>query len=462
MPWHRRRPLERHRSGHRRRRLILSLIVVVVAVVVSVTLADQVGSQSRPYDRSVDLGFADQVNPLGTESAGTGLQLAKLLAGVSTDERGVVFEQLGLLDQQATETESLAAATTPPEPVGPAGPACLDALAGRARAMTQIQGAIERLLGGSTGVDAQPAGAATATLTAAGHELVVSDVQWAACRRALRRAPGAARLPASVWVPDPANWSETSMAGLVHAIAGSSTLAAAPALAIEGVATTPPALAATGTQPTYMVAASDALTVRVVVADTGNVALHQVRVQVQAQPTAGAKSGPPVKATVDLDPGAAKAVTLPGLRVQPGGSYQVVAQAAAKSSGSSGAGSVSVSAPSDSVAVTLAQAASLASVTPSANPVTVGHRVVYQAQVAGSLPGAGPPTGTVAFDDAGAPINGCAPLHLVRGQATCTVTYSAAGYHSITVVYSGTSSLAGSTSPAITETVNPAPAPSHT
>lgn len=428
-------------------------VAAIVAVVVAVTLVDQVHAQSRPDVASIDLGFAVQLRPLVSESTSTGHQLASLVGGMAGDNRVTLFEQLAAIDQQAAQTASAATGTTPPEPADGAGPACIDALQSRAQALKALQGAVEGLLGGSTGLRPLPAAAVTATLTAVGRQLQGADSRWQACRQALLRAPGRARVAASVWVANPSIWSASGVASLVASLSGSSTLAAAPGLAIDGFATTPPALAATGTQPIYQVAAADSLTVRVVVDNIGNVELRQVHVQVQAQPSGGAKAGPPVQDTVTLQPGTAMALTMSGLRVQPGGSYQLVARAGTRAT----TGTAAVQAPTDTVALSLAQAGSLTSVVPLANPVTVGARVVYQATVAGSLPGAGQPTGTVAFEDAGTPITGCAAQPLRRGLATCDVTYTSAGYHSITAVYGGTAALAGSTSPAITETVNPAP-----
>ncbi len=67
-----------------------------------------------------------------------------------------------------------------------------------------------------------------------------------------------------------------------------------------------------------------------------------------------------------------------------------------------------------------------------------------------SLPAAGAPTGTVAFQDDGTTISGCGARPLHKGQATCSVTYPAASAHSITAAYSGDARDAGSLSPAIT------------
>jgi hypothetical protein len=102
-------------------------------------------------------------------------------------------------------------------------------------------------------------------------------------------------------------------------------------------------------------------------------------------------------------------------------------------------------------------AATTTSVASSANSSAAGQLVIYTATVT-SAPGAGTPTGTVTFTDGNATISGCGtePVNPGNGTATCQVTYSSPGTHSITAGYSGDTSFGPSTSAALTQTVNPA------
>jgi hypothetical protein len=85
------------------------------------------------------------------------------------------------------------------------------------------------------------------------------------------------------------------------------------------------------------------------------------------------------------------------------------------------------------------------------NPATTGQQVTYTATVAPA-----PMGGTVEFTDGGNAIGGCQAVlpSSSTGQATCQVTYSVAGSHSIAAIYSGAKYYQGSTSPSVTETVN--------
>ncbi len=90
-------------------------------------------------------------------------------------------------------------------------------------------------------------------------------------------------------------------------------------------------------------------------------------------------------------------------------------------------------------------------------PVT-GGSVTYTATVAPA-----PDGGTVAFNDAGTPISGCAtqPVNTTTGIATCETSYPTAGVHAITASFSGSPDRVylPSSSPEAEIRVQPAPPP---
>jgi hypothetical protein len=73
-------------------------------------------------------------------------------------------------------------------------------------------------------------------------------------------------------------------------------------------------------------------------------------------------------------------------------------------------------------------------------------------------PGSGTPSGTVTFKDGPNPISCSGGSQTLNnsGQATCPIVYSSTGSHSITAVYGGDGSFAGSTSPPISLTIGQA------
>ena len=88
----------------------------------------------------------------------------------------------------------------------------------------------------------------------------------------------------------------------------------------------------------------------------------------------------------------------------------------------------------------------------SANPSVVGQQVTYTATVSPV-----PDGGTVAFTDGTTTITECGaqPVDTSTGKATCTVTYTSPGAHSITATYGGDNSFSDS-SGSLTHTVNQA------
>jgi hypothetical protein len=99
------------------------------------------------------------------------------------------------------------------------------------------------------------------------------------------------------------------------------------------------------------------------------------------------------------------------------------------------------------------QAATTSKVTSSTNPAVYGQTVTFTATVKAVSPGSGTPTGTVTFDDDGSPIG---TGTLSGGTATFSTDFVVPGSQSITVGYGGDANFTGSTSPAITQTVNQA------
>jgi hypothetical protein len=106
---------------------------------------------------------------------------------------------------------------------------------------------------------------------------------------------------------------------------------------------------------------------------------------------------------------------------------------------------------------TVNQGSTTTTVGSSLNPSVSGQSVTYTATITVVAPAAGVPTGTVNFEDGGVTIAGCgAKVLTAAGTATCSFTYPGAATHSITAIYSGGVDFVGSTSPALTQTVNQA------
>src|SRR5262249_6063519 len=108
---------------------------------------------------------------------------------------------------------------------------------------------------------------------------------------------------------------------------------------------------------------------------------------------------------------------------------------------------------SPAVAQTVNQNATSTALTSSSNPSNFGQAVTFTATVTQSV-GTIKPAGTVNFLE-GATLLGSSALN-ANGIATFTTSSLSVGAHSITAQYAGNSNFIGSTSPALTQTVNQA------
>ena len=110
---------------------------------------------------------------------------------------------------------------------------------------------------------------------------------------------------------------------------------------------------------------------------------------------------------------------------------------------------------SSALTQTVVQALTSTALASSVNASVTGQVTTLTATVSVSVPGAGSPTGTVDFTVGGVDIAGCAAQAVTgTGTATCSTSFGAAGAETLNAVYSGDTDFAGSTSPALTQTVD--------
>ncbi len=105
---------------------------------------------------------------------------------------------------------------------------------------------------------------------------------------------------------------------------------------------------------------------------------------------------------------------------------------------------------SPSLTQVVSPATTTTTVASSIDPSALGQQPVYSATVSPA-----PDGGTVAFNDGGTTITGCGTVavNTTTGVATCPVTYTTVGSHTISAVYSGDTNYGTSTG-SLTQTVN--------
>ena len=403
-------------------RLAVPMVLSAAVVILAVTSVAQISHTSGPYRRTVDRGYAALARPLVAQSNATGAALLAFLHDASSLGRLTFFSDLDSFASDASSLRRQYDTITPPDPASATG--CATAMAKRAAAVSTLRAALERVLGGSTGLGVVDVAGASASVGSVGTELqsadaVVGDVPARPAARPgvgpgphLDVGPGSRRVHRG-------REPRLRPRGLAFARPGAPDRGARrghrPGPVVTGSTLVTPATTSVGAQ--------------VVLANQGNV--DEVGVELGGEVTLlGATASPVVvQRTIDLGAGRSTTMMLPALKVEPGSSYTL--QVVAESPHAPGTGALT----SRSVEVQVQPTATLTSVTSSPLIAVRGQTVTLIADVTSSLATA--PTGTVAFEDAGTTISGCGARPVSKGQATCSVTYPVASEQSITAAYSG-------------------------
>ncbi len=329
----------RARRRSRRQRLIIGACVVLVLALL-VGGVTKIGSQSSPFDASVNRSFAAQGATVVQQSNATGAALRSLMRKMQDQDRLSLQAQFDTLtaqaDQEAVAAENLA---TPVTPGGVQG-AFATVLADRAQATRALRTAYDGLLGlhplpvaGAPGAEAEvvaspallPSAQAADQIVAAGTTLTDADRSYRALRRALPQLAGHARLPASSWVTTATVWQPGTVATQVQLVISSPSLLMTHRLVLSVVNVTPPALPSpTGvaTPGLSMLSPSTQVAVQVVLTNLGSVDEPHASVQFQLTPQ---PTGTAVTVTKSSRLAASGSVSLVpvSFTVKPGSSYQL-------------------------------------------------------------------------------------------------------------------------------------------
>lgn len=291
------------------------LVAVVLALLLGGIL--DVGRASAPYDRNVNRSYVAQASELALQSNATGAELRSLMASMTTLDRDGLGHQLETLAATSAQVADEAAALTPPDPTVDGFDQVME---DRARAVGEVQGAVDGVLGlrgGAIGTSL-----AAERITGAGSLLRQADRSYAQVRRQFLVAPGNARLPRSRWVVDPDGWSATPVLDLVQALTLTPSLATVHRVVVVPgtVHIVPAAVPPVHPGGPSVVLPTESLQVSAVVANRGNVAEQGVRATASVTPQ-GTGRADLSSVTLTIGAGGSVDVTFPRLAVGPGDTY---------------------------------------------------------------------------------------------------------------------------------------------
>ena len=321
-------------------RVATPLVVVAVLVVLIVGAIGQIGPASGPDRRTVDRSFAVLAAPIALQSNGSGSALNAIISTGASLARTTFFSDLDSMAAAAAQDDDRLAALSPPVPSANAADLCGTAMTDRRRAASQVREALEGLLGGRRGLAGGDEAGAARMLETARTVLESGDASWAACRRALRRAPGSAELPVSTWMSDPGIWNDRALGGLVSAVVSSGTLAPVHRLTLLTLATDP--VSVPGASGVSVLPPTRTLQVTVVLADQGNVDEVGVKLVVTALIGGTTRAPTRVQMSTDIEAGHSVALTPPPLSVRSATSYILDVTATGPEAGASASATLSL------------------------------------------------------------------------------------------------------------------------
>jgi hypothetical protein len=337
-------PLFTHRRSRRRARSGRLVVLVVLLVVAAVLVGGliRVGSQSGPFDASINRSFAAQGAVLAQQSNATATSVHRLMADMPQQDRPTLEADLDDAVAQATDQAKRAGALAVDGGVQSQFAAVF---ADRERAVEEVRSAVDGLLGmNPLAVAGAPAAGgsaasvptllsstqATDRIAAAGLLLAGSDRSYRQVRHTLARMAGHAALPQSKWITGVNVWQIGSVATQVDMVAASTTLAAIHQLVLSAVGITPPALPApTGvaTPGRSVLSPTTTVTLDVVLSNEGSVdePRASVKFALVADPAAAGATTVPTMAirTTAVAAGRSVSLTPVSFRVRPGTSYQL-------------------------------------------------------------------------------------------------------------------------------------------
>jgi hypothetical protein len=312
------------RSGAGFRWIAAGVVITLLVLLIDASINSRSPGPTRTLQAGV---WVDRVLPVIAASNEEGLVLASTWANGLKMPASEVSSQVGTIATQAAHNYSLVSQLRPPDQLG--GPAGLleAALLARSKAAAELQTAFISTLGAAavapgTKTTAASVPAATdpatvvADVTAAGSEIQVGDQAYQLFLSFLPASLGV-KLPSSTWGANPAPYAPQTAQVFLASLQSSAVTTPVNQVKIYGVTLDPAPVSTSG--PVEILPAASAITVTIVVADTGNQPAANLTVTASISP-AGPAGSSSVRSFVNLAVGQAYTIDALGPLNPPQGS----------------------------------------------------------------------------------------------------------------------------------------------
>lgn len=283
------------RRGAGARWLIIGVVITLLVLLIDASLHSR---STGPQQQLAAGAWVDRVLPVISESNTEAVRVRQLWAGALKMKAASVTSEIDQIAAGANGAYRTVVGLRPPASLAGAAGLLEACLLARSQATTALQRAFHLALSAS---QTPGSGDPASSIATAGDDLHVSDQAYRLFLSSLPRV--SATLPASTWLSDPAPYQATNAQVFLASLRSAGSTTNVHEVTIFAVSTTPSPVTTQGN--TQVLPDAKAITVTIVVADTGNQDESNLTVTASIAPASGAASA---KDFVNLVPGEAHAI----------------------------------------------------------------------------------------------------------------------------------------------------------
>ena len=290
--------------GGSQRWLVVPLVLTLAVLLVDASMHAR---SDKPEKTLNSQAWVDKVLPAIAQSSAQGSELAQVSSGVvASGGSSAIADELSGIAGASRSTYKDVVGDTAPSEVAPAAGLLQACLASREEGAVEMASAVQHLLGGDG-----PSSAVTQMMSAV-SDFKVSDSAYQLFTKDLPKL--GVTMPTSAWSTSGGTYEPQGLSAFASRLVAGATKTEPHKLHIDAITTDPPTLSVQGNL--QILSPASTVSVTAVVANLGQAAEQGVKVTATITPAEGAPSQH-VTVSVNLSPGQAQAVRLPGLRLAP-------------------------------------------------------------------------------------------------------------------------------------------------
>jgi hypothetical protein len=281
------------RRGAGARWIIIGIVITILVLLIDASLHSR---SPGPGEQLAVGAWVDRVLPVISESNSEGVELQQLWSGALSAKAATVTAEVDRIAGSAAQSYKTVVSLRPPTPLAGAAGLLEACLLARSQAASALQGVFRETRSGSSS-----GGDPVASVATAGDDLQVSDQAYRLFVSSLPHL--GVSMPPSVWLADPTPYGPGAVQVFLASLHNAGSALPVHQVTIYAVTTDPSPVTSQG--GSEILPDAKAITVTIVVADTGNQDEKDLTVTAAIAPASGASSA---KDFVNLVPGQAHTI----------------------------------------------------------------------------------------------------------------------------------------------------------